>query len=169
MGHDLNIDELKTSTNDMTSDEKDAVIDNLREMIGDSKAQWDKLAAILQAAGDDVDRVFAAARTAMAGIGGDASAADLKIAREAFPAFDDLYKHLDAACLYEMERFNRHCDELAAMSIDRFIDFKNESARNVIGKLHGPRRWWRVEDTKVSPIVKFMKVLVPFVPSKWRK
>lgn len=150
MAHDVNFNELTTSTEIMDSDDMTQCIDNLREMIADGKAQWDKLAAILQVDGDDVDTVFAAARVAMAGLGGSSDQSEIQRARETFPAFAELYRHLDAACLHEMERFNRHCDELADMSLDQFMRFKEQSAKDSVGRLEGPRRWWREETARLT-------------------
>lgn len=144
----MNFNELTKSTEEMDSGDMAQCIDNLREIITEGKSQWDKVAAILQVDGDDVDAVFAAVRTAVAGMGDAGESAELQMARVAFPAFAELGRSLDAACLYEFERFNRHCDELAEMSVDRFIQFKQDSAKNAQAKLKAPRRWWSDEPVK---------------------
>ena len=149
---------LTDATDGLPEDELRALIEELRDVIETSKVQWNKLAAILQADGDNVDLVFAAARTAMAGIGGDQAQTDIDAARTAFPAFSALHEHIDQACLYELERFNRHCDELAAMSLEQFIAFKEEANRGVFKT---PTQWVKVEpNDTLGPIGRLVRRLM---------
>lgn len=146
MWHELSFNVLTKSTEAMDADDMTASIDNLREIVSQGKTQLDKLAAILQVDGDDVDAIFAKSRLLMAGVGDVAAAADIQIAREHFPLFNSLHGALDEAISYEMERFNKHCEELATLSLDDFIKFKNDSlefATEANEKRHGSRRWWR--------------------------
>jgi hypothetical protein len=131
--HDVKFNELTESTELMNVDGLGMCIDNLREIIQDEKAQWNKLASILQVDGDNVDAVFAAARIAMAGIGNNTSQANIEAALGAFPAFAEIHKHIDAACLYELDRLNRHINALTEVSVDEFIAIK---ARNGDFKLN---------------------------------
>ncbi len=137
----------------MDSDEKTECIMELGQIVWDGKAQWNKLAAILQADGDNVDAVYAKARAMMANLGNAAATADVEAARAQFPLFDSLHGALDEALLYELERFHKHCDELADMSLDGFIEFKRKAQLNcysgmteaMLDKPHspGPTIWSR--------------------------
>lgn len=142
MLHDVNFSELTSPPEAMTREEMEMCIDNLREHLGEANAHWSKVASILQADPDDAIAVVAAARTAMAGIGGDASTSAIQIARDAFPAFNDVYRKLDEAMLFEFDRFNKHCDDLAAMSIEEFIRFKQNSMDSIVADSLKNRRWW---------------------------
>ncbi len=139
MLHDVNFNELTAPAAGMTREEMEMCIDNLREHISEANAHWGKVAAILQADPDDAYAVMAAARTAMARIGDGNAAAAIQAARDAMPAFDGVYHKMDEAVQLEFERFNRHCDELAAMSVDDFLKFKQDRAAG----LPVNRRKWR--------------------------
>lgn len=118
---------MSSDVDELSLDEMADVVIELRGIIRDGKAQWDKLALIIDVDPDNADAMIARARTLMAGIGSVVDASAIASAREEFPVLAAMHDTIDAAILHEQARRQRLEADLSAMTVDEFINRRRKT------------------------------------------